>query len=65
MIIKSRTGFLTPEQFDELWKQFEAKARVVDPDAFHTECGEERFTAPVDGLKDLLRDVSIQRKSGS
>ena len=65
MTIKSRTGFITPEQFDELWKQFEAKARVNDPDAFHFEGGEERFTASVGGLKELLRDVSIRRKFGS
>ena len=63
MIVKFRTGFITPEQFDELWTQFETKARAVDPNAFHIEGGEERYTAPVDGLKDLLRHVSIQRKS--
>jgi len=63
MTVKSRTGFITPEQFEELWTQFETKARSVDPDAFHIKGGEERYTAPVDGLKDLLREVSFQRKS--
>ncbi len=65
MKIKSQTGFMTPGQFDELWKQFEAKVRLVDPDAFHTEGGEERFTAPVESLERLLRDVLIRRKTRS
>ncbi|QBE66344.1 hypothetical protein [Pseudoduganella lutea] len=64
MKIRSRTGLImTPEQFDELWKQFEANAKLVDPDAFHVEGGEERFTASMDGLKGLLRDVIVRRKT--
>ncbi len=51
MRIKSQTGFITPEQFDELWNQFEAKTRLVDPDAFHVEGGEERYTASVESLE--------------
>jgi len=65
MKIKSQTGFVTPEQFNELWNQFEAKARLVDPDAFHVEGGEERYTASVESLEGLLRDVLVRRKTRS
>ncbi len=62
-IIKSRTGFLEPAEFDVLWEQFVAALQGSDPQAFYVNLGQERLDAPLDELKQALRAVSIKRNS--
>lgn len=62
MTIASRTGFMKLDDFEVLWDRFVAGVKAADPQAFYATMGQERLDAPLDELKDRLREVSVQRK---
>jgi len=62
VLLTSRTGFIEPEDFDQLWDQFITAIVTRDSQAIYTTSGLDHLNAPLDELKDALRQVSIKRK---